>query len=270
MLRATVPVAVAALSLTTTGFASAAPEGGSTAKGPREVVTVVIDRDGADASRALVAARPFNPRVPKPPTLVVGVELRVAPDGSRCAYIFPTAMDPNSRDAGTQETRAVDLARQYGTCPNSPRQPNGGLTPAAAAALIWQDRVELPDPVLAIKPGHAVTGKPAYLEVTSPRTIRMNTTAFGHAVELTVTSVLDIDWGDGTLERNVTRQGGPWPHGDITHVYTDTQAEAPVHVTQRWKASWRVGNQTGVIADQLFTESTLLLPVREIQAVRER
>lgn len=237
---------------------------------PSEVRFGVERRAGRPASELRARPRPAKRRVLQPQKLVVAVELRVAPDGTRCAYIFPTAMDPNSRDAGTQETRAVDLARQYGTCPNSPRQADGGLTPAAAAALIWQDRVELPDPVLAIKPGHAVTGKPAYLEVTSPRTIRMNTTAFGHAVELTVTSVLDIDWGDGTLERNVTRQGGPWPHGDITHVYTDTQAEAPVHVTQRWKASWRVGNQTGVIADQLFTESTLLLPVREIQAVRER
>ena len=201
---------------------------------------------------------------------MVDVTIRVQPDGSRCAYIFMTEGDPNSSIAAHNEMLAIKLAGEYGICPNSPRRQDGTLAPATAAALVWQDSVELPDPVLQIKPGHAITGKPAYLEITSPRTIRTTETAFGHAVELTVTSVLDIDWGDGTVERNVTRQGGPWPAGDITHVYTDTIDRAPVRVTQRWKASWRVGSQTGVIADQLFTEATLPLPVRELQAVRDR
>jgi hypothetical protein len=122
-----------------------------------------------------------------------------------------------------------------------------------------------------VRPGHAITGKPAYLEVNSPRTIRTTETAFGHTVELTITSVLDVDWGDGSpQERNLTRQGGPWPSGDITHVYTDLATAAPLTVTQRWHATWRVGTQTGVIADQLFTRATLPLEVREIQAVRDR
>jgi hypothetical protein len=181
-----------------------------------------------------------------------------------------TEGDPNSTEADRNEMLAIELAGQYGICQNSPRRLDGTLDPATAAALLWQDSVELPDPELEIKPGHAITGKPAYLEITSPRTIRTTTTAFGHAVELNVTSVLDIDWGDGTVERNVTRQGGAWPEGDIAHVYVDKFELAPVHVTQRWKATWRVGSLTGVIDDQLFTESTLPLPVRELQAVRER
>ena len=242
---------------------------------PSEVRVGIEERQTREASES--EARPRRARrwiasTPRPPkTYIADVAIRVLPDGSRCAYIFMTEGDPNSSEAANNEATAIRLATEYGTCPNSPRQANGALTPAAAAALIWEDTVELPDPQLQIKPGYAITGKPIYLEITSPRTIRTTTTAFGHAVELTVTSVLDIDWGDGTpVERNVTRQGGPWPTGDITHVYTDTTNQAPVRVTQRWKASWRVGSQTGVIADQLFTESTLLLPVRELQAVRER
>lgn len=200
------------------------------------------------------------------------VAIRLDPETSQpCAYVFMREGDPESSEADRNELLAIELAREYGICENSPRRQDGTVAPATAAALVWQDSVELPDPVLEIDPGHAITGKPAYLEITSPRTIRTTTTAFGHDVELTVTSVLDIDWGDGTGgETNVQREGGPWPTGDITHVYTDTYAQAPVHVIQRWKASWRVGSQTGVIADQLFTESTLPLPVREIQAVRER
>ena len=206
-----------------------------------------------------------------PKTYIVDVQLRINPEtGQPCAYVFMTVGEPGSSEAIRNETLAIELAREYGPCPNSPRRQDGSVAPATAAALIWQDSVELPDPQLQVKPGHAITGKPAYLEVTSPRTITTTTSAFGHAVELTVTSVLDIDWGDGTIERNVTRQGGPWPTGDITHVYTDTSAAAPLHVVQRWSATWRVGNLTGQIDDQLFTETTLSLPVRELQAVRER
>jgi hypothetical protein len=168
------------------------------------------------------------------------------------------------------EALAMELATEFGPCPNSPRLPNGALTPAAAAALVWEDVVELPDPELRVAPGHALTGKPAYLEILSPRTLHTTTTAFGHEVELSVTSVLDVSWGDGTTETNITRTGGPWPTGDITHTYTDITVQAPVRVTQRWRATWKVGAQTGVIADQLFTETTLPLEVRQLQGVRER
>ena len=239
---------------------------------PGEVDIQVREESGkANAEAPARRARRLVSSTPRPPkTYIVDVTVRVLPDGSRCAYIFMTEGDPNSSLATNNEILAVKLASEDGTCPNSPRRQDGTLAPSTAAALVWQDSVELPDPVLQIRPGHAITGKPAYLEINSPRTVQTTTTAFGHQVELTVSSLLDIDWGDGTIERNVTRQGGPWPSGDITHVYTDTKAPARVHVTQRWKASWRVGNQTGVIADQLFTESTLELPVRELQAVRDR
>ena len=239
------------------------------AERPSEVRFGIERREGRPASEDQARPRRWRPRR-APKTYIVDVSIRVGPNGERCAYVFVTEGDPNSAEATNNEMQAIELANLYGVCANSPRQANGALTPAAAAALVWQDSVELPDPVLEIKPGYAITGKAAYLEVTSPRTITTTTTAFGHAVELTVKSVLDIDWGDGTVERNVTRQGGPWPTGDISHVYTDTNPAAPVHVTQRWTASWRVGTQTGVIADQLFTETTLPLPVRELQAVRDR
>jgi hypothetical protein len=233
----------------------------------------VIEHDGHDASVArAVAQRRSGARSTEKPTYIVDVELRVnAETGGRCAYVFMTRGDPASAQARVNEQMAIDLATEYGPCPNSPRLPNGALTPAAAANLIWQDIVELPDPQLQIRPGHAITGKPAYLEVLSPRTLTETTTAFGQTVELTITSVLDVDWGDGTpADRNLTKLGGPWPTGDITHVYTDLATAAPVKVTQRWHATWRVGAQTGAIADQLFTESTLPLEVRQIQAVRDR
>jgi hypothetical protein len=207
----------------------------------------------------------------QPPTYILQVELRSDPQtGERCVFIRPVRGDDESPQALENEARAVQLASQYPICANSPRRADGTVDPATAAALIWQDSVELPDPVLHIEPGHAITGKAAYLEINSPRTITKQATAFGHTVQLEVNSVLDVDWGDGTVERNLTRHGGAWPTGDISHVYTNTADAVPVRVTQRWRATWRVGTRTGTIADQLFTESTLPLPVRQLQAVRDR
>ncbi|MBW3615720.1 MAG: hypothetical protein KY439_10500, partial [Actinobacteria bacterium] len=78
-----------------------------------------------------------------------------------------------------------------------------------------------------------------------------------------------VDWGDGTVERNIRRRGGPWPEGDITHVYTHVGTYT-VTVTQRWTATWRVGSQQGVIADRLVTTGSLPIEARQLQAVRNR
>lgn len=274
--RLSVAILTSVLAFTLTSKVGGAQETTTEVKpnSPRQVSTIIKETKGEPESEDRARRRwPQHGRragdPPKPK--IVDVEMRVnAETGLPCAHLRMIVGDPDSSLAANNEMQAIQLAEQYGICPDSPRQANGAFTPAAAAAMIWEDSVELPDPILQIKPGHAITGKPAYLEVISPRTITTTTSAFGHAVELNVTSVLDIDWGDGTVERNVTRKGGAWPSGDITHVYTNTNPQQPVHVTQRWKATWRVGNLTGTIADQLFTESTLQLPVRELQAVRER
>lgn len=266
-------VAAAALASTDSAHAQQTPSTSIAVEParPSEVRVRVGESRGEEDSKEQARPRRRRSSSDPPTPKIVSVTIRVnAQTGLPCASLRMVNGDPNSALAANNEMQAIQLAEQYGICPDSPRQANGAFTPAAAAAMIWEDSVELPDPILQIKPGHAITGKPAYLEVVSPRTITTTTSAFGHAVELNVTSVLDIDWGDGTVERNVTRKGGAWPSGDITHVYTNTNPQQPVHVTQRWKATWRVGNLTGTIADQLFTESTLQLPVRELQAVRER
>jgi hypothetical protein len=240
---------------------------------PGEVRFDVEKTEGqSSAERQPRRARPWRagPRTPPPPRIVYA-EVRTNPlTGERCAYLYMGPGDPESSVAVNAEQTAIRLASEYGICPNSPRQANGAVTPAAAAEMFWQDSVELPDPVLEIKPGYAITGKAVYLEINSPRSVTEETTAFGHSVQLNVTSVLDIEWGDGSVERNVTRPGGPWPSGDITHVYTSTNGATPLKVTQRWHATWRVGSLTGAITDQLFTESTMNLDVRQLQAVRDR
>ena len=206
----------------------------------------------------------------RPSTFMMKVELRIDPvDGGSCAYLYNVAGDPRSRQADAYEQLALRLVPRYGACSNSPVRRGGAPAPAVVAAQVWREQVQLPAPALTIAPGFALTGKPAYLEVGAPRRVQATYEALGESVAIDATSVLDVDWGDGTVETGLTRQGGPWPERDISHVYTpvgDLTGTAPL----RWSATWRVGQATGRIDDGLLTTGALPLEVRQLQAVRDR
>ena len=68
------------------------------------------------------------------------------------------------------------------------------------------------------------------------------------------------------LITGTTSQGGPYPNGDLRHQYIE-RGSPTIEVTQRWTARWSAGGQSGTIADRLFTTSSLVLPVDELQAV---
>lgn len=141
------------------------------------------------------------------------------------------------------------------------------------AADVWQHVEDLPVPTLAIRPDYAITGKPVYLEIAGAGTwTRTVDNPIGDDVVITATSEYVIDWGDPTYPTtDVTRShGGPYPNGDVTHVYTHESARTEIRVTQRWTATWRAGAGSGVLS-QLTTESApLVLQVRQLQAVRTR
>lgn len=141
------------------------------------------------------------------------------------------------------------------------------------AAEVWQHVEDLPVPTLSIRPDFAITGKPVYLEIGGAGTwTRTVDNPIGDDVVITATSEYVIDWGDPTYPTtDVTRsQGGPYPDGDVTHVYTHEAERTEIRVTQRWTATWRAGASSGVLS-QLTTESQpLVLRVRQIQAVRTR
>jgi hypothetical protein len=144
-------------------------------------------------------------------------------------------------------------------------------TPAAAAALAWRDQVQLPSPGPYIAPGRAITGKTAYLELRDATSGAWALNAFGYTIGISATSTYDIDWGDGSWSNNVTSAGGPWPDGDVTHVYTNA-GHPTIVVYQHWLATWTVdGSNPQTIADiRATTGSIPNFPVEQVQAVIER
>jgi hypothetical protein len=157
--------------------------------------------------------------------------------------------------------------------PDCPKDAIDVPSPQTIAAATWQDVKNLPVPALATKPDHAVTGKKVYLEILGPRTWRqVIDNPIGDDITITATSDYVVDWGDPAHpDKTVTTsQGGPWPDGDVTHVYTDAFPERDIVVTQRWTATWTAGSQSGTLT-QLQTQSQpLRIEVRQIQAVRDR
>lgn len=239
---------------------------------PSEINVLLGKRNGRPAAQeqARNRSRPRPTAPPKPVQYIMDVEVRVDPvTGGRCAYLFNRPGDPLGSEAAENELRSLRLVASHGVCSNSPTPAPTRPTPGVAAALAWERQVQLPEPALRIAPGWALTGKTAYLEIMGPRELDREYQALGYPITIAATSILDVDWGDGTVERGIRRRGGPWPSGDITHVYTDLGTYT-VTVTQRWTANWRVGSQQGVIADRLVTTGSLQLEARQVQAVRNR
>jgi hypothetical protein len=211
-----------------------------------------------------------------PGPMVVDTEIRLAADGSQCAFVFRRPGEADSiehRGAAEEARRAV---AEYGACPDSPANPDG--TPAVGGVVeqVWSTVEDLPAPSLWIAPGEAITGLPAYLEIGGDREriYRFGPEeALGYTITIEVPSTYTVDWGDGTVERGITSPGGPYPHGDVRHVYQLVDADNVVTVTQEWQARWTaVGNgETAsgeIAAGELETSAAFPLSVGQLQAVR--
>jgi hypothetical protein len=150
-----------------------------------------------------------------------------------------------------------------GPCPDAPVVP---FTPELYA-LAYLRAIELPVPAPRIDPGVMLVGLESFLEVGSPITYDLGEpgTPFGPAT-FTFSSTVTVDWGDGEVTGPVASAGGPYPDGDLRHVYT-RQGSYDVVVTQDWTATWQIGAESGTI-DGLQTTGTLAgFPVQEREAV---
>ena len=231
------------------------------------ISVTLVQRDGDDAANSDNASHhPVPPLQAPPPMLRLVTELRVDPaTGRTCAFIYDAAGPYDVRD----ETRAIDMIGLYGLCPGS-KAVAGTPSAAAAAAQVWRDGVHLDPPTMTVKPGWAITGKPAYLEIGGAQTLSQPFPVFGYDIAIAATSTYDVDWGDGTTATGLSTQGGPWPDGEISHVY-ERAGTKTVTVVQRWTADWSIGPTTrGRIVNQLVTRTTLALEARQLQAVRNR
>lgn len=151
--------------------------------------------------------------------------------------------------------------------PGTPTAPPGASpSPDQLARDFWDVRL-LPSPAVKMQPGYAVTGKRVYLQIADNRTAHFDVPdPLGPPISIDATSTYVIDWGDGTVESTAS-QGGPWPDGDVTHVYTTAADARTISVSQQWSAMWRAGAQQGAL-DNLRTEGTLTFAVTQVQAVR--
>lgn len=242
-------------------------------------VSVTGDGDGIDTrvtkpgtgtggSSGPLRHRGRGPSSP-PPSRIVRSELRWD-DGTAqtCVRLGEQPGDPNSRAAQDAEQRAQWLVGRFPICPGA----NAELRPSAAvvALMMWQQRTPLSVPSGTIRPGRAITGKEAFLEIGGPSTGHWHFEVFGYSIDISAASTYDVDWGDGTSTTGITSRGGPWPDGDIRHVWTTT-CSCTITITQRWYGTWTIGDGGRPIPGVMVTRGTIRdFPVGQIQAVRQR
>ena len=165
-----------------------------------------------------------------------------------------------------RELAAANAPGTTALCPPNATAPPAAATPDQLARDFWTVRI-LPTPSLKIVPDYAITGKRVYLQIGGQRSQHFDVPdPLGPPVSIDATSEYVVDWGDGTVE-TTTSSGGPWPDGDVTHVYTTTAEARTITVNQRWSATWRAGAQQGAL-DNLRTDARLTFRVTQVLAVR--
>ena len=149
-------------------------------------------------------------------------------------------------------------------CPGATTPPPPSATQLAQQ---WAKTAHLPVPGLTVRPGYAVTGLTAYLEIAAhtPWTATFADPIRADTITASCASVgFDVDWGDGN-RTSTTSVGGPYPSGDVTHVYTQASSGVALAVTEHWSCTWadQVGD-SGTISG-LASAGAAPLEVREIQ-----
>ena len=134
-------------------------------------------------------------------------------------------------------------------------------------ARVYLRTVQLPAPAPQIDPGRMLVGLEAFLETGSPITYQLTeaSTPFGPAT-FSFTSTITVDWADGTVTGPVTSTGGPYPTGDLRHVYT-RKGDYDIVVTQDWTATWAVGGEGGNVTGLQTIGVLPAFPVEEREAV---
>lgn len=181
-----------------------------------------------------------------------------APAGSASAAPAPP---PPVCGGPTIQTNPLQLPCSNATAP----PPQSGSSIAAGATTTLQQ--ELPRPQLTVQPGYAVTGLTAYLQIGTGNDLSFTFAGFHNAVSVVCSwDHFDVNWGDGTDDPDVRSTGGPYPDGDVTHVYQQASPSDDLHVVEYWTCPWhdQIGG-AGVL--QLQTANDLFLEVREVQTL---
>ncbi|MGH3666050.1 MAG: hypothetical protein ACRDU8_08190 [Egibacteraceae bacterium] len=146
--------------------------------------------------------------------------------------------------------------------------------PGALAQQLWAEAVQFPQPQPEVKPGEALTGLPAYLEIDGDDAPEWSfDTPVGTQIVLSATPRYEITWGDGSPDTETEKSGEPYPGGpqEITHLYLDA-ARNQIEVRAYWTGQWSLAGMGGGNLGENPNPSigSFDLPVGEVQAVRER
>ena len=194
------------------------------------------------------------------------------PEGFCRARRFTT--DPAEADAYNYvyERRAAEAneINQLEACPADTPAPPAAPNPGDLARDFWDVR-HLPSPSPKTVPDDAIVGKRVYLQIGGPPSTTFDVpNPLGTTITIAATSRYVVDWGDGSPPTTTTSQGGPWPDGDVTHVYDTATPAATIRVTQQWSANWSAGPGAAGTLENLQTIGELIIRVDQLQPVRNR
>lgn len=201
--------------------------------------------------------RPNDERGPAgPPTTVYPFREHWRPvlsqdvDGNTCVTTETVRLgrDPNPTEDMNSEMQFLRLMRSFPICPDAELPTT---TPAMEAAAFFQ-QITLPVPTPYVQPGSLPVGFEAFLETGAPtsQTFGPVDTPFG-PLTLTATAQIYVDWDDphdGVVGEEGPYAGppGPYPDGQITHVY-QYHGVYDIAVRYVWTATWAIGGVTGTI-----------------------
>lgn len=205
-----------------------------------------------------------------PPELV-GRVVSVGADagGGPCFATEFTAFDDVQAAENSNRQAAIWIENLgYGACPAVPGAPAVVLPSPETVALAFWRQADLPAPAPYVAPGYAVTGMRAYLESRAQAEAAfVYETVLGPLTIDARSGGLWVDWGDGAgWEGPHQSLGGPWPDGDISHLYGD-KGEVTITVTQEWTATWAVGGASGTLGGMSTTGAIEQFHIGEIEAV---
>lgn len=215
------------------------------------------------------SGRPVEPdssaqRVVSPELLGVVLVSGTTPDGAVCTDLTRDVFDSQQAAAAVSSLTlgAVTATGMPGGCPAGTVQ-----VPPELVALSFWEQADLPAPAPHIAPGWMITGMRAYLEANSSTTAHFEyDTPFGPLVIDARAAELVVDWGDGTGRERYESLGGPWPDGDVVHIYAD-KGSVDVTATQDWTATWTLAGANGTLGGMRTSGSIDNLQLRELEAV---
>jgi len=186
----------------------------------------------------------------------------IGPDGTPCYYSVAIPAGPLTPGTNLGYFSGPVFAPDYPRCP---ARPGAAIDPRSIAAQGWVD-VPLPKPKPYIAPGWGLTGKLAYLETRGELHSTFTTDTPIGPLQIDSTGSYFVDWGDGEKSGPISAEGGPWPVGQITHLYRNVGTYRVV-VTEKWRANWRLGNASGVLTGQQTSGRIDDFRVEQIQVV---